>query len=134
MGKNGKEVAYQWNSGHTWKKCLGLAGMGILLGGLLLGSWNMPVQSLAHGGVSEHSVLATDPPNFQKGGFAEIARQVTPAVVNITVSKQTAVPMSGLPFDPMRKFFGRPGGPGFQERSPMTPSPRVQGPFRTDLG
>jgi serine protease Do len=127
MGKNGKEIAYQWNSGHTWKKCLGLAGMGILLGGLLLGSWNMPVQSLAHSAGSEHSVLATDPPNFQKGGFAEIARQVTPAVVNITVSKQAAVPMSGLPFDPMRKFFGRPGGPGFQDRSPMTPFPRVQG-------
>jgi len=87
----------------------------------------MPGQSLAHSEESERNLQATDPPNFQNGGFADIARHVTPAVVNITVSKQTAVPMSGRPFDPMKKFFEWPGGQGFPDRSPAPPSPRAQG-------
>jgi serine protease Do len=127
MVKNRKALAYQWNIGQAWQKSLSLAGMGILVGAMLFGSWNMPGQSFAHSAESEGSLQTTDPPNFQKGGFADIARRVTPAVVNITVSKQMAVPMSGMPFDPMRKFFERPGGPGSQNRSPMPPSPRAQG-------
>lgn len=127
MGKNGKILTYELNVGQRWQRSLGLAGMGILVGALLFGSWNMPVKSFAHSAESEPIVQSTDPPNFQKGGFADIARHVTPAVVNITVSKQMAVPMSGMPFDPMRKFFERPGGPGSQNRPPMPPSPRAHG-------
>ncbi len=127
MAKDKKALAYEWNIGQTWQKSLSLAGMGILVGALLFGSWNMPGQSFAHSEESVGSLQMTDPPNFQVGGFADIARRVTPAVVNITVSKQMAVPMSGMPSDPMRKFFEWRGGPGSQNRSPMPPSPRAQG-------
>lgn len=127
MVKNRKALAYEWNIGQAWQKSLSLAGIGILVGAMLFGSWNMPGQSFAHNVESERSVQTTDLPNFQKGGFADIARRVTPAVVNITVSKQVAVPMSGMPFDPMRKFFEGPGGSGSHKRSPMRPSPRAQG-------
>ena len=127
MVKNRKALAYEWNIGQAGQKSLSLAGIGILVGAMLFGSWNMPGQSFAHSVESERSVQITDPPNFQKGGFADIARRVTPAVVNITVSKQVAVPMSGMPFDPMRKFFEGPGGSGSHKRSPMRPSPRAQG-------
>jgi serine protease Do len=127
MGKNEQGVVYQSTMGFTWKKRLGLAGLCILIGALLFGLWNMPVTSFAQSTETEQSAQMSDPLNFQKGGFADIAKRVTPAVVNITVSKQAAVPMSGMPFDPMRKFFDRPGAPGFQERSPRHPSPRMQG-------
>jgi serine protease Do len=127
MVKSERERAYQWDLGQRWTKSLGLAGIGFLVGALLFGSWNMPVKSFAHSEESERSVQTSDPPNFQKGGFADIARHVTPAVVNITVSKQTAVSMSGLPFDPMKRFFEWPGGRGFPDRSPVPPSPRTQG-------
>ena len=127
MEKNGKETVYQWDLRQSWQKSLGLAGMGILIGALLFGAWNMPVKSFAHTAESKQSVQMSDPLNFQKGGFADIAKRVTPAIVNITVSKQASVPMSGMPFDPMRKFFEWPGGPEFQDRSPMQPSPRMQG-------
>ncbi|MEE9232406.1 MAG: hypothetical protein V3U07_03020, partial [Nitrospirales bacterium] len=113
MRKNEKEVAYQWDWSHTWQKSLGLAGMGILVGALLFGSWNNPVPIFAH---TNDSMQTTDPPYVQKEGFADIAKQVTPAVVNITVSKQASVPMSGMPFDPMKEFFGLPGTPGFPPR------------------
>jgi serine protease Do len=69
----------------------------------------------------------TDPPLLQKGGFADIAKRVTPAVVNITVSKQATVPMSGMPFDPMKEFFGLPGAPGLQPRQDQAPMPDLQG-------
>jgi serine protease Do len=70
---------------------------------------------------------ATDTPHLQKGGFADIAKRVTPAVVNITVSKQATVPMSGMPFDPMKEFFGLPGNPGIQPRQDQAPMPDLQG-------
>jgi len=127
MGKHGKEAVYQWDLNYTWQKSLGLAGMGILVGALLFGLWNIPVKSFAHSADSEQRVQMADPLNFWKGGFADIAKRVTPAIVNITVSKQASVPMSGMPFNPMRKFFDWPGGQGFQNRSPMQPSPRMHG-------
>ena len=127
MEKNGKAVVYQWDLKQTWKKSLGLAGMGILVGALLFGSWNSPVPTFAHNADSDQRLNTTDPPHFQKGGFADIAQRVTPAVVNITVSKQAAVPMSGLPFDPMREFFGLPGTPKFPPRHKEMPLPERQG-------
>ncbi len=127
MRKNKKEVAYQWGWSHTWQKSLGLAGMGILVGALLFGSWNNPVPTFAQNSESNHSMQTTDPPYLQKGGFADIAKQVTPAVVNITVSKQASVPMSGMPFDPMKDFFGLPGTPEFPPRLDQGPMPDHQG-------
>ncbi len=127
MEKNGKAVVYQWDLRQTWKKSLGLAGMGILVGALLFGAWNNPSPTFAHKSMPDHGLQTTDPPQFQKGGFADIAQRVTPAVVNITVSKQAAVPMSGLPFDPMREFFGLPGTPQFPPRHKEMPLPERQG-------
>lgn len=127
MEKNGKAVANQWDLNPAWQKSLGLAGMGILVGALLVGSWNNPLPTFAHEKEANQQLQATNPPNFQKGGFADIAKRVTPAVVNITVSKQAAVPMSGIPFDPMKEFFGLPGTPGFSPRHDQGPMPDLQG-------
>jgi serine protease Do len=127
MEKNGKAVVHQWDLSPAWQRSLGLAGMGILVGALLLGSWNNPVPTFAHKAESDHGMQTTDPPLLQKGGFADIAKRVTPAVVNITVSKQATVPMSGMPFDPMKEFFGLPGAPGLQPRQDQAPMPDLQG-------
>jgi len=127
MEKNGKTVASQWEGRPVWQKSLGLAGMGILVGALLFGSWNNPVTTFAHEKDAQQQLKTTNPPNFHNGGFADIAKQVTPAVVNITVSKQAAVPMSGLPFDPMKEFFGAPGAPRFPPRHDQGPMPDLQG-------
>lgn len=127
MKQNEKESIAQWNLRPVWQKSLGLAGIGILVGALLFGSWNTPVPTLAHSAHANQSMSTTDPPYFQKGGFADIAQRVTPAVVNITVSKQAAVPMSGLPFDPMREFFGLPGTPQYPPRHKEMPLPERQG-------
>jgi len=127
MGKNGRELVQQLDLLKYWQKCLGLAGMGVLVGGLLLGSWNMPFQSHAANAPSSSGSQLVDPPYFQQGGFADIAKKVTPAVVNITVRKQAAVPMSGQPLNPMEKFFERPGGSGFPGQNPNAPAPQEQG-------
>ena len=127
MQKTGKETVHQWDVNATWKKGLGLTGLGILLGALLFGAWNNPAPTFAHKVEANHSVRGTDPPNFQSGGFADIAKRVTPAVVNITVSKQAAVPLSGMPFDPMKEFFGLPGVPGNSPRHQQGPIPNLQG-------
>ncbi len=127
MERNEKVAVFQKDFGHVWQKGLGLAGIGILAGALLFGGWNNPAQTFAHKAEANQSGQATDPPHFQKGGFADIAKRVTPAVVNITVSKQAAVPMSGGPFDPMKEFFGLPGNPGFPPRGNQRPMPDLQG-------
>ncbi|MDH5563627.1 MAG: DegQ family serine endoprotease [Nitrospirota bacterium] len=127
MGKNGRELVQQFDVLKYWQKCLGLAGMGILVGGLLLGSWNMPFQSHAANPPSSSGSQLADPPYFQQGGFADIAKKVTPAVVNITVRKQAAVPMSGPQLNPMEKFFEWPGGSGLPRQHPNAPAPQEQG-------
>lgn len=105
----------------------GLAGITFLSGLLLLGSWNMPHHSQAETSTMAVSSLDSSPPNMNKGGFADIAQAVTPAVVNITVSKEAAVPMSGMPSDPLREFFGIPGMPKMPNRPGMPPAPEGQG-------
>ena len=127
MEKNGNEVAVPGDVSPTWQKVFGLAGMGILVGVLLFGSWNSPVPTFAQEKEVPKRLQRTNPPQFEQGGFADIARRVTPAVVNITVSKQAAVPMSGMPFDPMREFFGLPGIPGNSPRHKQRPMPNLQG-------
>jgi len=127
MGKKGRELVQQFDVLKYWQKCVGLAGMGILVGGLLLGSWNMPFQSHAANPPASLDSQLADPPYFQQGGFADIAKKVTPAVVNITVRKQAAVPMAGQPLNPMEKFFEWPGGSGFPGQHPNAPAPQEQG-------
>lgn len=108
----------------------GLAGIGLLAGILMLGSWNMPFYSHAANSQPVASESVGSPPNMDKGGFADIAQAVTPAVVNITVRKEAPVPMSGSPSDPMREFFGIPGMPempGMPNRRGGPPAPEAQG-------
>lgn len=111
----------------------GLAGIGFLAGILMLGSWNMPFYSHAENSQPAPSASVGTPPNMDKGGFADIAQAVTPAVVNITVRKEAPVPMSGMPSDPMREFFGipgmpeMPGMPGMPNRRGGPPAPEGQG-------
>lgn len=108
----------------------GLAGMGFLAGILLLGSWNMPFHSEAALSQPATSSSLESLPYVEKGGFADIAQAVTPAVVNITVRKEGPVPMSGMPSDPLREFFGIPGMPDIPKmpnRPGTPPGPEAQG-------
>jgi len=108
----------------------GLAGISFLAGVLLLGSWNMPFHTQAAISQSTASSAIGSPPNMDRGGFSDIAQAVTPAVVNITVRKGGPVPMSGMPSDPMREFFGIPGMPempGMPNRPGTPPMPEAQG-------
>lgn len=108
----------------------GLAGIGFLAGILMLGSWNMPFHSQAAISHPADPASVGSPPNMDKGGFADIAQAVTPAVVNITVRKEAPVPMSGMPSDPMREFFGLPGMPempGMPNRPNGPSAPEGQG-------
>ncbi|MDT3779617.1 DegQ family serine endoprotease [Nitrospira sp. MA-1] len=108
----------------------GLAGIGFLAGILMFGSWNMPFYSHAANSQPVASASMGSPPNMEKGGFADIAQAVTPAVVNITVRKKAPVPMSGVPSDRMREFFGIPGMPempGMPKRRGGPPVPEAQG-------
>jgi serine protease Do len=108
----------------------GLSGIGFLVAILLLGSWNMPFHSQAAVSQPTASSSVGSLPNVDKGGFADIAQAVTPAVVNITVRKEAPVPMSGMPSDPMREFFGMPGMPempGIPNRPGGPPAPEGQG-------
>ena len=107
-----------------------LAGISFLAGILLLGSWNMPFHSQAE--ISHPAMTSSSgaPPNIEKGGFADIAQAVTPAVVNITVRKEAPGPLSGFPSDPLREFFGQPGMPempGMPNRPGTPPAPEGHG-------
>ena len=123
---------FQWPSFLTSMNTrkAGLAGISFLAGILLLGSWNMPFHSQAAISQPTASSSVGSLPNVDKGGFADIAQAVTPAVVNITVRKEAPVPMSGMPSDPMREFFGMPGMPempGMPNRPGGPPAPEGQG-------
>ncbi|HBP86262.1 MAG TPA: hypothetical protein DD706_01030, partial [Nitrospiraceae bacterium] len=90
----------------------------------------MPFHSQAEISSSSTPASIDSPLNMGKGGFADIAQAVTPAVVNITVRKEAPVPMSGMPSDPLREFFGIPGMPempGMPNRRGGPPAPEGQG-------
>ena len=123
----------QWNF-LSFRKFLqtrvGLAGVSVVVGALLFGSWNFPFDSQAADSHSTTPSQVETPSNFDKGGFADVAQAVTPAVVNIVVRTEMAVPMSGSPSDPFREFFGIPGMPempSFPKRHGVPPSPEGKG-------
>ena len=101
--------------GSGWRMW-GWIGTGLVLGSLVVGSWNTPFPSYAASSPNPQMQVMEEPPNFQQGGFSDIAKKVTPAVVNIIVQKKMAVPLSGGPFDEMKKFFDRPGMPEMPKR------------------
>lgn len=101
----------RWLSRGWRQTSVGMLSAALVIGLLTFGSWHAPVPSQAAG---SHEVVPSEmgsPPNFTKGGFADIAQAVTPAVVNITVRKEAPVPMSGFPSDQLKEFFGMPGMP-----------------------
>ena len=108
VGQDGRAAS---RLSRSWRRTgVGMLSAALVIGLLTLGSWHAPEPLQAAG--SPHAVGASDgPPNFAKGGFADIAEAVTPAVVNITVRKEAAVPMSGFPSDQLKEFFGMPGMP-----------------------
>ena len=94
--------------------------------------------SLGQGPFSSHAAISQATPavsvggalHLDKGGFADIAQAVTPAVVNITVRKEMEPQMSGNPFDHMPDFFGMPGmpeRPNMPRRYGGPPAPEGQG-------
>jgi len=108
----------------------GLVGITFLSGMLLFGSWHMPFQSLAEVSQDSASASVGASPLMSQKGFSQIAAAVTPAVVNITVRKEASVPMSGIPSEPWRDFFGMPGMPEMPRmpnRPGFPPSPEAQG-------
>jgi len=107
----------------------GVVGAALILGLVTLGPWDAPRHSQA----SDANVLSgesSNPSYSEKGGFADIVEVVTPAVVNITVSKEMHSQMSGNPFDQLPDFFGMPGlpdRPQMPRRRGGPPSPERQG-------
>ncbi|MDR4493050.1 MAG: DegQ family serine endoprotease [Nitrospirales bacterium] len=95
-----------------WRQTgVGMLGAALVISVLTFGSWHAPGPSQAAGPQGAVAGELGKPPNFNKGGFADIAQAVTPAVVNITVRKEAPVPMSGFPSDQLKEFFGIPGMP-----------------------
>lgn len=127
MRKDGKgSKGVQWAKAKLWKP-LGWMGAGLMLGALIMGSWNIPFPSYAAGASVIQTNQMSDPPNFSRGGFADIAKKVTPAVVNITVEKTMPLPMSREPFEDMKKYFNIPGMPEFPNSSHPNPQPQGAG-------
>jgi len=93
-----------------------IAGL-LLLGATLFAARDLPVLPDATAAADHGTTVATLAMN--PTGFPEVAKAVTPAVVNITPGKSLQHRGSRLPFDP-EEFFGLPG-------PPHRPFPR--GPF-----
>jgi serine protease Do len=108
--------------------------MGILGGVLVWGGQSLTTSHASGSGPGNQST-AVSPPASPSNGFTEVAKLVTPAVVNITtvmsakVSDGRSVPDELR--DRMEEFFGKPFGPrgrGPQGPGPMEPpSPRMGG-------
>ncbi len=127
MSTDGKgSRGFQWVKARLWKP-LGWMGTGLMLGALIMGSWNMPFLSYAAGTPVIQTNQMSDPPNFSRGGFADIAKKVTPTVVNITVEKKMPQRMSRAPFEDMKKYFNIPGMPEFPNSSHPNPHPEGAG-------
>ena len=111
-----------------WRQVgFGIVSVAVMMGLFTVGSWQAPLHTQA--AVSQ-GVIPNDggsPPHFEKGGFADIAQEVTPAVVNITVRKVMASPMSGNPFEQFPDFFNMPGMPKMPRRHGGPPAPEGQG-------
>lgn len=100
--------------------------IGVALGiGLLSGVWLWGGQWLdsSHASGAPAASLGSTTPTTQSNGFTEVAKQVTPAVVNITtVMTETVSGRSGMPDDlpdRMDEFFGNPLDP--RRQAPQKP-------------
>lgn len=102
----------------------------MMVGALTLGAWQVPLEINAAVPAHSDQSKIENPPNFEKGGFADIAQRVTPAVVNITVNRELNVGQSGNPLNQIPDFFGMPGLPeipGIPKNPGRLPFPERQG-------
>ncbi|GJL62705.1 MAG: MucD protein [Nitrospirales bacterium] len=108
----------------------GVVGAALILGLVTLGPWDAPRHSQASETQISESAASNTLSFSEKTGFADIVQMVTPAVVNITVSKEIQPQMSRNPFEQLPEFFGMPGlpeGPQMPRRHGGPPVPEEQG-------
>ncbi len=114
-------------SSHQQRMIGSVIGISLMSGALIFGSHSLPASYASNAGSPTASSVAMAPPN----GFTEVAKHVTPAVVNIT-TVMTEKTSDGLsPSDELRdrmeEFFGKPFSP--RGRGPLNPS-EPRGPLR----
>ncbi len=106
-------------SSRPYRTIGSVIGIGLVSGALIWGDYSLPA-SYASNALSPTAMPVAAPPAT---GFTEVAKQVTPAVVNITtvmtekVSDGFSVPEQLR--DRMEEFFGKPFGP--RGRGPSDP-------------
>ncbi len=107
-------------------------GIGILGGVLVWGGQSLTMSDASGNGAGTPST-AVSLPASPANGFTEVAKMVTPAVVNITTVMSAKVSDGRTVPDELRErmeeFFGKPFGPrGRGQQGPMEPpSPRMGG-------
>jgi len=103
--------------------------LGVIAGLLMLGSLaflGAEYATYSHAAGAATPVVASPAASAVQGtapGFTEVAKAVTPAVVNITAARVARGRDSRMPRDPMEEFgspFGHPGGPR-GHNGPMEP-------------
>ncbi len=110
---------------HVHRTVGSAIGIGILAS-VLVWSGHLPTSSYASNAGSPGATPTVTAPAAPTSGFTDVARLVTPAVVNITtvvsakVSDGSSVPDELR--DRMEEFFGKPFGP--RERGPRPGEPR----------
>ena len=107
-----RRVGYCWNSQRLGAKAMMAVALSCLLAGLLLSSgFHRTVSVAAEGSANApHSAIG------QMAGastFAALVEKLSPAVVNVKVSKveKAAFPWPHFPDGPFREFFGNPEFP-----------------------
>lgn len=113
---------------HPYRTIGSVMGIGLVTGALIWGGQSLTASYASNASSpAAMPVAVTAPAN----GFTEIAKQVTPAVVNITTVMTEKI-SEGFPVpdelrDRMEEFFGKPFGPG--GRGPSNPF-ELRGPRR----
>ncbi len=93
--------------------------LGMIAGLLILGSVAFVAGEYAT--YSHASGAVTPVAQGTAPGFTEVAKAVTPAVVNITAARVARGRDFRMPRDPMEEFFGSPFGPPDGPRGPHSP-------------
>jgi serine protease Do len=115
-------------SSHPYRTIVSVIGIALVSGTLIWGSHSLTASYASNAPSPMTMPVAVAPP---VNGFAEVAKQVTPAVVNITtVMTEKVTDGFSVPDelrDRMEEFFGKSFGP--HERGPFDPS-EPRGPRR----
>lgn len=107
-------------SSHLYEKIGFVIGIGLVGGVLIWGGHSLDISHASSAPTSNHMTAALATP---ANGFTEVARQVTPAVVNITTVMTEKVSDRSFIPDDLRdrteEFFGKPFDP--RRREPQNP-------------